>query len=166
MTLKRKKGKKLLNTAQRWSLSKNNKGLRDKSNRNLMSLICSEGVWFGREKSPGMGNKGSMMSMYNLFSEHLDSTTLGVYPAPICQSLMTTWLLHIDQVSTHSSKSVKCNLFLSGSGSSSQQPPRACNLRKILWVIQQKRIVEKLTSLVYTIHYWDLLGAYGYKARC
>lgn len=49
MTLKRKKGKKLLNTAQQWSLSKNNEGLRDKSNQNLMSLICSEGVWFGRE---------------------------------------------------------------------------------------------------------------------
>lgn len=160
MTLKRKKCKKLLNTAQWWSLSKNNEGMRDKSNRNLMSLICSEGVWFGREKSPGMGNKGSVMSMYNLFSEHLDSTTLGVptthlevsddHLTPMCRPSFYT-LLEVSQ----------CTLFLSDSGSSSHKPPRACNLRKILWVIQQKRIAEKLISLVCTIHHWDSLGAYG-----
>lgn len=67
--------------------------------------------------------------------------TLGLLtytPAPSCWPLMATRLLRVDQASTHFSELVKWALFLSDSYSSSQQTPKASNLRKILWVIQQK----------------------------
>lgn len=50
---------------------------------------------------------------------------------------MTTRFLRVDPASTHSSELVKCTLFLSDSCSSSQQTPKASNLRKTLWVIQR-----------------------------
>lgn len=45
-----------------------------------MSLVCSQGVWFGREKSPGIGTKGHAMSIHDLSSEHWDPTTICAYP--------------------------------------------------------------------------------------
>lgn len=46
-----------------------------------MSLVCSKGVWFGREKSPGICNKEYMMSIHALFSGHLDPMTICTYPS-------------------------------------------------------------------------------------
>ena len=53
--------------------------------------------------------------------------------------------LTLDQGSTH----VKCALFLNDSCSSPQKTPKASNLRKILWVIQQKMIVQTLKNVAW-----------------
>lgn len=160
MTLKRKKGKKLLNTAQRWSLSKIIRVWETKAIRISRLLYVPKVSGLEEESHQEWVTKG----MWCLRTTSLSIWTVRLLvctPAPIYWSLMTTWLLRVDQGSTRSLQSVKCTLFLGDSCSSSQQPPKAYNLRKILWVIQQKRIVEKLTSLVCTIHHQESLGACG-----
>lgn len=70
---------------------------------------------------------------------------------------MTTLLPHVDQSSTHSLE-VECALLPNDSCSSPQETPKASNLRKILWVIQQKMVVWTLKISACMINHSGVIG--------
>lgn len=53
---------------------------------------------------------------------------------------------------------VKCALFLHDSCSSSQQTPKAHNLRKILWIVPQKMVVKTLENVACLINLSGFIG--------